>query len=82
MKYFLAWILSIVFVCWFMSSSLDNCSNETHRKIANTDSDFVYQRLNDNMNEPGLLGGDLAERTDLYPYSRQTPLIFVGGVPR
>lgn len=78
-KYFLLWLLSIVLVVWFMSS--DSCNNQHAGHIGA--SQFDFQRVNDQINDPHLLGADATiDRSDVYPYSRNTPLIFVGGVPR
>ena len=81
-KYFLLWLLSILLVIWFMSSSLDSCNNREHTGQIDA-SQFAFQRVNDNINDPDMLGADaMIDRSDIYPYSRNTPLIFVGGVPR
>lgn len=82
LKYFLLWLLSIVLVIWFMGSSLDSCNNKEYATHIDA-SQFNFQRVNDNINDPDMLGADaLIDRSDVYPYSRNTPLIFVGGVPR
>ncbi len=74
-KYFILWILSILFVAWMMDRSNHKCDENTHN--------FNYARLNENINDQSLLGIDtLIDRSDLKQYSRKTPLIFVGGVPR
>lgn len=80
-KYFLLWLLSIVLVIWFMSSSLDNCNNREHGQF--DAGQFAFQHVNDNINDPNMLGADsIIDTSDIYPYSRNSPLIFVGGVPR
>jgi hypothetical protein len=88
-KCLLAWILSIVFIIWFMNgfnNSIENCPPGTIRKNGNAGKNVEFLRLKDNIDDLNLLNnmGDESSLTkqDLFPYNRNTPLIFVGGVPR
>ncbi len=75
MKYFILWFLSIFLVIWLMNSHTNNCDENSQR--------VKYQRLNEDIDDQSLLGVDaLIDRSEVHPYSLNTPLIFVGGVPR
>ena len=89
-KYILAWMLSVIFVVWLMNSfsSMDNCPGLI-RKNGNAGKNVEFVRLQDNINDLGLLNNQNDDqklmsltKQDLFPYNRNTPLIFVGGVPR
>lgn len=93
LKYLVIWILSILFVIWFMNSnfSIDSSCNKPIRKNGNAETDIEFVRLKDevdpkffknfNENPNGLLINN-DNKDKIYPYNRNTPLIFVGGVPR
>lgn len=75
-KYFILWLLSIILVVWLMRSQPNGGCDDEHQNVN-------YQRLNEDINDQSLLGIDaLIDRSDIHPYNLNTPLIFVGGVPR
>lgn len=78
MKYFVLWILSLIVVVWLMNSSLDSCDKSNNLIDANQ---MEFRRMNENVDGKDGIGA-LLNKNDLYPYDRNTPLIFVGGVPR
>lgn len=76
MKYLFVWFLSIILVIWYMSARLENCGNSQHG------NGVQYERVNDNVLGQQLGMDALIDRQELHPYNHNTPLIFVGGVPR
>jgi protein-tyrosine sulfotransferase len=95
LKYLLAWILSILVVIWFMNSTsnMEASCNKQLSKNGNAETDVEFVRLNDeqdlgmfnNYNEHQaelLAGGSAAAKQKIFPYNRNMPIIFVGGVPR
>lgn len=76
MKYLFVWFLSIILVIWYMSARFENCGNSQHG------SGVQYERVNDNVVGQQLGMDALIDRQELHPYNHNTPLIFVGGVPR
>ena len=89
-KYLLAWLLSVILVVWLMNSfgSMDSCPGLI-RKNGNAGKNVEFLRLQDNINDLNLLNNMNDDQSlmsltkqDLFPYNRNTPLIFVGGVPR
>lgn len=87
-KYLLAWIFSLILIIWFMNSfnSVENCSGSI-RKNGNAGKNVEFLRLQDDINDLNLLNNlnddsITLSKQDLFPYNRNTPLIFVGGVPR
>lgn len=78
MKYFILWILSLLIVVWLMNSSLETCDKSNGLPNQNQ---MRFRQMNEDVDGKG--GVDtLVNKDDLYPYDRNTPLIFVGGVPR
>ena len=76
--------LSIFVMFWCMSSyySLKSFVSSTLR---DGKDDVKFVRLSDNMSYDDLkrlLGDDLLREANLYAYNRNTPFIFIGGVPR
>lgn len=86
-KYLLAWLMSVVLFVWLVNSfnSIDNCSG-TIRKNGNAGKNVEFLRVNDNINDLNTLNNMddtfSLNKQDIFPYNRNTPLIFVGGVPR
>jgi protein-tyrosine sulfotransferase len=93
LKYLIIWIMSILLVIWFMNNTynLESTCNKQLSKNGNAESDVEFVRLNDdndlklfnNYNEnqaEALLGG--SHKPKVFPYNRNMPIIFVGGVPR
>lgn len=86
-KYFIIWILSILLVIWIIENdvfSLSECIKPI-RPNGNAESDLSFVRLNDEIKESEFkkVNEEYSQYSDkVYPYNRNTPLIFVGGVPR
>jgi hypothetical protein len=81
LKYCFIWIIGMLFIIWLVNNSFnfENCT----KNAQNSDSNVEFVRINDNVqlkNEPE----NTAEinKNDIFPYNRNLPLIFVGGVPR
>jgi protein-tyrosine sulfotransferase len=78
-RYLLAWIGSILIVIWFMNSTdnFDSCNQKNKENIQ-------YVRLGDDVDAKLLDSNDNTpiKKSDIVPYNRNMPLIFVGGVPR
>jgi len=97
LKYLLIWILSLIAVIWFMNSTfkLDSCMNKTSDQDgyhqpnsggrAYDQSDVEFIRLQDDISDTKLMNNydnSILNKKSLFPYNRNMPLIFVGGVPR
>ncbi len=87
LKYLLIWILSLIGVIWFMNSTfkLDGCSSasEQEPRAIQHNPDIEFVRLQDDITDTRLFNYDSSVTGyKKFPYNRNMPLIFVGGVPR
>lgn len=95
LRYLIIWIMSILMVIWFMNSAYNLEASTCGRYITkngNAEPDVEFVRLNDDMDlklfsnyndnsaNEQLIDGSL--RHKVFPYNRNMPIIFVGGVPR
>lgn len=91
-KMSILWIMSVLFVVWLLNGLFDNgtCGLNGVKQMGQNryEPNVDFMRLqdsvdlskgvnNENNNENGIIN-----QKDLYPYNRNMPLIFIGGVPR
>lgn len=90
-KYLIVWILSILCVVWLMNSTYSlepaNCNGSGKQKQPAANSDVEFVRLRDDVDvaDPKSYNEKAAASQSgdkIVAYNRQTPIIFVGGVPR
>ncbi len=86
-KYLLLWISSILAVMWYMNNNYDpeTTCNRQFSKNGNAESDVDFVRLNDHEDLIGYSESGFNPTSDakkVFPYNRNMPIIFVGGVPR
>ena len=83
LKYLLTWLLSLCLVVLLMKNNsetnLDTARSCSRSSASNGGGgDIEYIRLRDDVDSPTAESA----RQHAYPYNRQMPLVFVGGVPR
>lgn len=88
LRYVVYWILSLVVVVWTMNTffNFDGCGSSGSNTVGlnRFEPNVDFLRLQDDVVPPhGKSSNDgSVNQKDLYPYNRNMPLIFVGGVPR
>lgn len=88
LRLILIFILSILIMLWTMNSyySLRSFVSSTLQEILGASKDNVnFIRLNDNLSNEDLkklFGDDFLRKANVYAYNRNTPFIFIGGMPR
>jgi hypothetical protein len=80
LKCFLIWIISIFIIFWLINNlfNFENCAKNSQ----NSDTNAEFIRINDNIQIENRLDSTAINKNDIFPYNRNIPLIFVGGVPR
>ena len=82
-KYLLTWLLSLIVVIWLMNNINTNENCNDNLKLVEKDEPYVeFIRLQDDISNAKLLDENTVKKNEVFPYNRNMPLIFVGGVPR
>ena len=87
LRLILVFALSFFIMLWTMSSyySLKSFVSSTLRDILGSEESVNFLRLNDNLSNDELkrlFSDDFLRKGNVYAYNRNTPFIFIGGMPR
>lgn len=86
-KMCILWIMSVLFVVWLLNGLFDNgsCGLNGVKQMGQNryEPNVEFLRLQDSVDTSSNdANGGIINQKDLYPYNRNMPLIFIGGVPR